>query len=132
VRGFQPHAQPPSWKTTPCRLSATAYSIYSQQPSVHGGLPSIHNLRMHHVVVTRDPPNMAALIYSCIFNNLLPHINSFYTVVSFHMVSHLIIMNKCFIANKLTYNFRKTNFIKFITNNKARTNMEICSNDQCV
>jgi len=23
-------AQPPSWRTTPCRLSATAYSIYSQ------------------------------------------------------------------------------------------------------
>jgi len=27
-------AQPPSWKTTPCRLSATAYYIYSQLPSI--------------------------------------------------------------------------------------------------
>jgi len=27
-------AQPPSWRTTPCRLSATAYSIYSQLPSI--------------------------------------------------------------------------------------------------
>jgi hypothetical protein len=34
----------PSWRTTPCRLSATAYSIYSQLPSVAGGLPSIRNL----------------------------------------------------------------------------------------
>jgi len=27
-------AQPPNWSTTPCRLSATAYSIYSQLPSI--------------------------------------------------------------------------------------------------
>ena len=27
-------AQPPCWRTTPCRLSATAYSIYSQRPSI--------------------------------------------------------------------------------------------------
>ena len=27
-------AQPPSWRTTPCRLSATAYSLYSQLPSI--------------------------------------------------------------------------------------------------
>jgi hypothetical protein len=31
-------AQPPSWKTAPCRLSATAYSIYLQLPSIYGGL----------------------------------------------------------------------------------------------
>jgi hypothetical protein len=31
------HAQPPSWRTTPFRLSATAYSIYSQLPSISGG-----------------------------------------------------------------------------------------------
>jgi hypothetical protein len=29
VRCYQPHSQPPSCITTPCRLSATAYSIYS-------------------------------------------------------------------------------------------------------
>jgi hypothetical protein len=29
--------QPPSWMTTPCRLSATAYSIYSQLPSISEG-----------------------------------------------------------------------------------------------
>jgi hypothetical protein len=27
----------PSWRTTPCRLSATAYSIYLQLPSISGG-----------------------------------------------------------------------------------------------
>jgi hypothetical protein len=58
VRGCRPHAQPPSWRTTSCRLSATAYSIYSQLPSVPGGLPSIRNLRTRHAVVTRNPPNM--------------------------------------------------------------------------
>jgi hypothetical protein len=30
-------AQPPSWRVTPCRLSATAYSTYSQLPSISGG-----------------------------------------------------------------------------------------------
>jgi hypothetical protein len=30
-------AQHPSWITTPCRLSATAYSIYPQLPSISGG-----------------------------------------------------------------------------------------------
>ena len=32
-------AQPPSWRTTPCRLSATAYSIYSQLPSISEAVP---------------------------------------------------------------------------------------------
>jgi hypothetical protein len=41
VRGCQPHAQTLSWRTTPCRLSAVAYSIYSQLSSIVGGiLPS--------------------------------------------------------------------------------------------
>jgi hypothetical protein len=51
--------QPPSWRTTPYRLLATAYSIYSQLPSIPRGLPSIRNLRTCHATVTRDPPNMA-------------------------------------------------------------------------
>ena len=45
-------AQPPSWSTSPCRLSATAYSIYSQLPSRSGGRSSIRNLRTRHAVVT--------------------------------------------------------------------------------
>jgi len=32
-----PIAQPSIWRTTPCRLSATAYSIYLQLPSISGG-----------------------------------------------------------------------------------------------
>ena len=32
-------AQPPSWKTTPCRLSAIAYSIYSRYPPYLQAIP---------------------------------------------------------------------------------------------
>jgi hypothetical protein len=39
----------------PCRLSATAYSTYSQLHSVSGGLSSFRKLRTrHHAVVTRE------------------------------------------------------------------------------
>ena len=43
--------QPQSWRTTPCRLSTTAYSIYSELPTIwrtflHG------NLRTRHAEVT--------------------------------------------------------------------------------
>jgi hypothetical protein len=31
---FYTHAQPPKWRTTPCPLSVTAYSIYSHLPSI--------------------------------------------------------------------------------------------------
>jgi hypothetical protein len=48
VRSSWPQAQPPSWRTILSRPSTTAYSIYSQ-------LPSIRNLRTRHAVVTRDP-----------------------------------------------------------------------------
>jgi hypothetical protein len=41
--GLQPHAQPPSWRTASCRLSAAAYSIYSQLISIAGGRSSICN-----------------------------------------------------------------------------------------
>jgi len=30
----------PNWRTTPCRLSATAYSIYSQQHSILEAVPA--------------------------------------------------------------------------------------------
>ena len=33
-------------------LSATAYSIYSQLPSISGGRSAIHNLKTRHAVVT--------------------------------------------------------------------------------
>ena len=39
VRICQHLAQHPSWRTTPCRLSATAYSIYSQLPSILEAVP---------------------------------------------------------------------------------------------
>jgi hypothetical protein len=39
VRSCQHLVQPPSWRTTPCWLSATAYSIYSQLPSILEAVP---------------------------------------------------------------------------------------------
>jgi hypothetical protein len=59
VKGCKPHTQPPSWRTTPCRLSAAAYSIYSHLFSIAVGRFSIHNPRPRHAVVTETPPNMA-------------------------------------------------------------------------
>jgi hypothetical protein len=38
TQGLLVPAQPPSWSTAPCRLSATAYSIYSQLPVIPGGV----------------------------------------------------------------------------------------------
>jgi len=54
VRKFYNIAQPPSLKTTPCRLSATVYSIYSQLHSIPGGrlLPSQPTDVLYHAVVT--------------------------------------------------------------------------------
>jgi hypothetical protein len=42
----------PNWRTTLCRLSATAYSMDSQLPSISGGRSSILNLRTRHAMVT--------------------------------------------------------------------------------
>ena len=42
----------PQLEDTLCRLSATAYSIYSQLSSVSGGRSSIRNLRTRHAVAT--------------------------------------------------------------------------------
>jgi hypothetical protein len=63
VRGCQPHAKPPSWRTTRYRLSVTVYSLYSQQPSLTGRLTSNRKLRTCHAVVTRDPPNLDGVLH---------------------------------------------------------------------
>jgi hypothetical protein len=52
VKCCYPHAQLPSWRTTPCRLSASGLSIYSQLPSIAASLSSIRNPRMRHAVGT--------------------------------------------------------------------------------
>jgi hypothetical protein len=57
VRVCKLHAQPPSCRTTLCRLYAVAYSMYSQLPSIAGGRSSIRYPRWRHAVVTRDPPD---------------------------------------------------------------------------
>ena len=38
-RSCQHLAQTPSWRTIPCQLSATAYSVYSQLPSILEAIP---------------------------------------------------------------------------------------------
>jgi len=45
-------AQSPIWRTTGCRLSGTAYSIYSQPRSVSEGRSSIRSQRTQIAVVT--------------------------------------------------------------------------------
>jgi hypothetical protein len=52
VRGYKPHAQSSRWRTTPCRLSATAYSMYSQLTSIDGDRPSFRDRRTRHDAVT--------------------------------------------------------------------------------
>jgi hypothetical protein len=37
MQSCQPHTQIPRWRTTPCRLTATAYSLYSELPSISEG-----------------------------------------------------------------------------------------------
>ena len=44
------HLQPPNWKTTPCQLSVTAFSVYHSY--LYWKLFSISNLRTCHAVVT--------------------------------------------------------------------------------
>ena len=39
MRNCEHLTQSPSWKTSPCRLSATAYLIYSQPPSILKAVP---------------------------------------------------------------------------------------------
>jgi len=59
VMSCQPLAQTPSWRTTPCRLSAIAYSTHSQLPSVSGGRPLHLQPDDPPCRGDRDPQNMA-------------------------------------------------------------------------
>jgi hypothetical protein len=57
----------PSWRATPCYLSAAAYSIYSQLTSIAGGRSSIRNPRTRHAVGTGIPPIYTHTIYIYIY-----------------------------------------------------------------
>ena len=64
-----PFSRPtPSWRTTPIRLSATPYEIYSQLPSISRGRFSIRNLRTHHAVVTGTHSSKTSKLYKCLSN----------------------------------------------------------------
>jgi hypothetical protein len=58
--------QPPRKRTTPCCLSVSTYSIYSQLPCICGGRP-----RNHHALVTRGPLNMTASVDVTLYLRLL-------------------------------------------------------------
>ena len=58
-------AQTQSWRSTPCRLSETSYSLYSQLPFMSGGRCSIQNPRTRHALVTGTHLSwMGAVMYS--------------------------------------------------------------------
>jgi hypothetical protein len=65
VNGLTPIAQPPSWRTTPCRLFAAAYSIYSQLPYTAEGRSSIRNPRTRNAVGTRTHQSWTRLDIFC-------------------------------------------------------------------
>jgi hypothetical protein len=55
VKGCWPNTQPPSWRTTHCRFSVAAYSVYSQLP------PFLHPLPEDAPCCgDRDPPNIGS------------------------------------------------------------------------
>jgi hypothetical protein len=58
IRDQVSHAQPPSWRITPCRLSATTSSYIRSYTPYLEAAASIRNLRTRRAVVTRDPLNM--------------------------------------------------------------------------
>ena len=69
VRSCQHLAQPPSWRTTPCRPSATAYSIYSQLPSVLETVPPSATPG-RSVPWWQGPADYGYLVYHCVFFKL--------------------------------------------------------------
>jgi len=60
VTSFSDPTQPLSWSTTPCQLSATAYSIYSQLPSILEAIPPSANWR--HAMLWWQAPTYLAYV----------------------------------------------------------------------
>jgi hypothetical protein len=79
------HAQLQSWRTTPCVLSATAYSIYSQLHSISGGRLLHPQPEDVPAVVTRDPLNICICFYR--FESTLH--NSSTRIISFGIIHRL-------------------------------------------
>jgi hypothetical protein len=77
-RSCSPVSQPPSWRTTPCRLSATVYSIYSQLPSIS---EAFGEEEMGYKIITTLRPRRCSIINSLYssaryepFNPSSPHL----------------------------------------------------------
>ena len=65
VRSCQHLDQSPCWKTTPCRLSATAYSIYLQLPSMLEAVPPSVTWE-HSMRLWQGPSYHCVMVYSAI------------------------------------------------------------------
>jgi hypothetical protein len=73
VRSYQHFTQPPNWRTTPCRHSTTAYSMYSQVPSTLEDVPASATYRRampccqgrnyHGVPITGIPKASVAMLF---------------------------------------------------------------------
>jgi hypothetical protein len=112
VRSRHHLAQPPNWRITPCRLSATAYSIHSQLLSISAGRSSIRNLRTRHAVVTGTHLSMSLsgyvrnfkIVWPCIVTNslwmkLMDVLNSiFICIKTLHVSGSLSAHHKEFLA----------------------------------
>ena len=65
VRSCQHLAQNPSWRVTPCRLSATAYSIYSQLPFILEAVPPVAT-RGHAILWWQGPTYQTVMrVFGC-------------------------------------------------------------------
>jgi hypothetical protein len=63
--GLLAPAQPPSWRATPCRLSATAIQYIRSYPPYLEAVSSIRNLSTRHAVVKKGPPKMVSEERKC-------------------------------------------------------------------
>jgi len=91
VRSCQHLTQPPSWRVTPCRLSATAFFEVFAAALHIGGRSFIHNLRTRHSVVTGTHLSR---------NNKLPYINICIRILSRLYKGTLFYLTTC-ITNSL-------------------------------
>jgi hypothetical protein len=58
AEGFLAACPTPKLEDNPLLFTTTAYSIYSQLPSIAGGRSSIRNPRTRHAAMTGNPRNM--------------------------------------------------------------------------
>jgi hypothetical protein len=100
MRNCQHLAQPPSWRITPCRLSETAYSIYSQFPSILKAVPP-------STTWGRDMPCWQGSTYQGIY--VLYHNGILFQIVAVSVVGRL--------SDTRCHNYDKLRIFLLITKN---------------